>query len=389
MPTGKRVLTRGNEGFKAVNRRIVTVSSGAPRTTCELVIGFDELMNKATTLSALLEATNAPATARWLPLVCWMRHNPKLTPWSVLVYRDRQLVSAAVLARSFRRGIVRFETMGDGQLPSSLPSRDAGSARDLAGAVGERLRALPTPWILNLRHLEIGDPVVGAIKCEFPASRTEQGVSPRLDFRTGEPLTSYLSRNTRSALAKARNRIHNGGLVSELTWTTRSAEIDTVVPEILDLYQERTIQLKQNVALLADPAYRRFFADMVHAYAEDGVVRLLTFRLNQKLVSYAMCLESAGTLFVYSNRMSPDGAKYSAGTITNSEVVRMAHSDPTISCVDWGTGLQRYKLSGEVTLHPHEDVDVWPSEPVYRAWVWAQRVREIGTRVAPHRTKPD
>jgi hypothetical protein len=356
--------------------------------------GLDELLDKATMLDALLTATDAPATARWLPLLAWLRHNPTLTPWSVLVHRDRQIVAAALLVRSSHWGAFKFETMGEAHLPSWLPARDAGSAAALAGALVESVRAVHGPWVLHLRHLELGDPVASAVSMEFGVASTTRGVSPRLDFRPGEPLNTYLSRNTRSALAKARNRVARTGLASEMTWTTSTAQIDAVVPEILDLYQRRNVQLQQNVGLLTNADYRRFFADMVHAYAEDGRLRLLTFRLDQQLVSYAMCLESAGTLFVYSNRMSPDGAKHSAGTTTNAEVVRMAHGDPTIRCVDWGTGLQRYKLSGEVTLHPHEDVDVWPSEPARRAWTWAKHVHRRSVQVRhrlslPSSPKPD
>lgn len=383
MPTGKRVLARGSDGAESGTRKTVTESSDIPLVTSELVVGFDELMNKATVLNSLLDDTQAPATARWLPLVTWMRHHPEMTPWSVLIYRDRELVAAALLVRSVHRvGGLELETMGEAALPSWLPARDASSAALLAKSLAENLRALRPTWILRLRNLEIGDPVASATKREFPICSMNRGVSPRLDFGATEPLNTYLSRNSRSALAKARNRIRNAGLVSTMTWTSSKAEIDATVPEIVDLYQQRTIQLNQDVALLADPAYRCFFADMMHAYAEQGVVRLLTFRIAGELLSYAMCLQSGEVLLVYSNRMSPQGAKYSAGAITNAEVVRMAHSDPDIRCVDWGIGLQRYKMSGEAALHPYEDLDVWPSKPVRKLWVWARRVRSVKSRVS-------
>jgi hypothetical protein len=117
------------------------------------------------------------------------------------------------------------------------------------------------------------------------------------------------------------------------------------------------------------------FYPMTTKLRRRTLARLLTLRLNGQLASYALCLESAGTMLVYSNRMSPDWARYSAGAIANAEVVRTAHSDGGMRCLDWGTGLQRYKLSGDATLHPHQNIHAWSSEMARGAWVWTQRAR--------------
>jgi len=49
---------------------------------------------------------------------------------------------------------------------------------------------------------------------------------------------------------------------------------------------------------------------------------------------------------VYSNMASPDWLDFSPGTIVNAELVMDASRDPGIRAVDWGPGVQRYKLSG-------------------------------------------
>jgi hypothetical protein len=269
----------------------------------------------------------------------------------------------------------------------------------LAVALARSLRAIRNPWVLHLRCLELADPAVAAITEELAVTRSDNGVSPRINFSSGEPLTAYLSRNTRSALAKAHNRIKNAGLVIEMRWTREPEEIDAIVPEILRLCRKRSSQLGHDVdvrldrierqhldgSVLANADYRSYlarcasFVDVVHSYGEAGVARLLTLRLNGQLASYALCLESAGTMLVYSNMMSPDWARYSAGAISNAEVVRTAHSDGGIRCLDWGTGLQRYKLSGGATLHPHQNIHAWSSEMAREAWVWTQRARQIAS----------
>jgi CelD/BcsL family acetyltransferase involved in cellulose biosynthesis len=147
---------------------------------------------------------------------------------------------------------------------------------------------------------------------------------------------------------------------------------------MMELYQRRTIQLKQNVSLLGDAGYRRYFADMVCALAQDGDCHLLTYRLDSELASYDLCLQSSGVLDVYSNRMAPEWARYSAGALTNAEVVRMAYTDPSISCVDWGPGLQRYKLSGPAAMHPHQSVEAWSSDLARQGRRTMHQIRQWG-----------
>ncbi|WP_153503695.1 GNAT family N-acetyltransferase [Cumulibacter manganitolerans] len=345
-----------------------------------MVVGLEALQARAAEVECLLARTRAPATARWLPTLAWLRHHRELTPWTVLLRRNGALVGAAPLVRARRRFGYRVGTIGESSLPSALPAVDTVSARALAAAVHRHLRALRAPWVLRLDYLEITDPVLVALMREVPRAVSSRQYSPRLVFQEGTPLNAHLSPNTRSALAKARNRIKRDSLRSEMRWTSDASEISAIVPELIALYQRRTIQLGQNVSLLADAGYRQYFADMVHALAQDGSCRLLTHRLNSELAGYALCLQSADILDVYSNRMAPEWMRYSAGALANAEVIRMAHGDPVISAVDWGTGLQRYKLSGAATMYPHRCLEAWSSDLAYHAWRTIRRAREGRTR---------
>lgn len=350
-----------------------TVSS---QFTTEVVVGLDNLLRSGHELAGLLRATQAPATARWSPLVTWLKHHPELTAWTVLVRRHGRLVAAAPLVRVRRRLGYRVRTMGESNSPSFLPAVDAVSARALAAALRRHLRALRGPWVLRLHYLRATDPMLEAVLRELPHAAGTRHHTPRLVFTEGAPLNAHLSANTRSALAKARNRIKRDGVRSEMRWTSDTGEICALVPEMMELYQRRTIQLKQDVSLLADAGYRRYFGDMVCALARDGDCRLLTYRLNSELASYALCLQSSGVLYVYSNRMAPEWGRYSAGALTNAEVVRMAYADPSISCVDWGPGPQRYTLSGPATMHPHQSVEAWSSGLARRTRRTMGRIRQ-------------
>ena len=327
--------------------------------TSELVVGRDGVSALDDELAQLLIDTDAPATARWGPLMTWLRHQHGRTAWVVLVRRGGRLVAAAPLVRQMLTGLQRFDSMGENALPTCLPAVDDDAANELARAVVAQLAEVRGPWWLHLGAVEAGDRVVRALAQQLPMSRLEQGFeAPRLEFTPGAPLATYVSRNNRSALAKARNRIRGDGLELRVDWTDTEAQIVATIPEMVALYRRRSRQLNQN-ALLEQPAYREFFADMMCAYAADRTASLLTVTLDGRLASYALCLRSAGGLFVYSNRMAPDFATYSAGAIANAEVLRRAWADPGVAFLDWGGGIQRYKLSGNATLHPFSELRAW------------------------------
>jgi len=162
-----------------------------------------------------------------------------------------------LLARSRRFRTYKFSTIGEANVPTCLAAIDAASADLLATALTEQLDAVEAPWRMRLNMLEINDPVVDGLTKRLTCSRVRRGLdAPRLHFDQGDTINHYLSRNTRSAAAKARNRIKNDSLDLEISWVLEPTEIANLVPAIVDVYRDRSIQKNQNVGLLEDIDYQ-------------------------------------------------------------------------------------------------------------------------------------
>ena len=74
--------------------------------------------------------------------------------------------------------------------------------------------------------------------------------------------------------------------------------------------------------------------------------------------------------------MAPEWRRLSAGTLANAEVVRASHADPGIDVVDWGAGVQRYKMSGGATLQQAQTLRVWGRRRDAVRWRLRERVEQ-------------
>jgi CelD/BcsL family acetyltransferase involved in cellulose biosynthesis len=266
-----------------------------------------------------------------------------------------------VFARQLRFGCWKIGPAGVEGEPACLAAADPPAATALATAVRRALGQLDRPWLLRLTDLPDPDPVAAALMTELPISTRHPGPdAPQLRFAPGQPLTAYLSRNTRAAVAKARNRIVRDGLTAHTAWTAAPGQVAAALPEVMAVHRQCSLQVHGRSAF-DDPVAAMFFDAVVRRHASAGKVRLLTLRLDRALAAFALCLLDRDTLWVYANMVSPDWLRYSAGTISNAEVVSWAYTTPEIGGVDWGTGVQRYKLSGAVTLPPSRHLYAWSS----------------------------
>ena len=324
---------------------------------------------------ALQERTAAPASARWVVLRTGLLHQVLAQPWCVVVRSGAAMVAAALAVADLHHGTwsVRSATHPDER--GWLAAVDAEAGKALAAALARSLLRLRLPWNLEWRHLPVGDPTLAALsRLLHPTTTVPSASNPQLVFDAATRLHGGLSSNTRSAVSRARKRIGATGRHEAMDWMFDAGEIEACLGPIVDVHQRRNRQLR-GVAQLDDPDKRVLFEDTVRAQAGAGRARLLTLRLDGRLAAYALCFEASGRLHVYSNMASPDWLQFSPGTIANAELVTAASRDAAIHAVDWGPGLQRYKLSGtQVQVEALCHLRAWSSTAFRLAWSLGQRL---------------
>jgi CelD/BcsL family acetyltransferase involved in cellulose biosynthesis len=323
-------------------------------------------------LDILLERVDAPPATRSETIEPWFAQHLQVEPWGVLITRQREPVAGAVFARSRRLGIERLETAGYRGSAQGLPAIDSDAADLLAVALAQALGELRRPWSLYVANLPFGDPTLAALVRHLRLAVVwRTAPRARVCFVPGDPITSYLTRNTRSAVAKALNRIVRSGHRYDLKWTVDPDVIDHAIDEMIDIHRRRSLQ-QFGASPLEDSGMAALFGTTVRAHARAGRVRLLTLRIDGALAAFALCELTAGILWVDTNRAAPEWLAFSPGTVVNAEILRIAHGDPAIECVDWGGSVQRYKLSGQPTLMRLQCLQAWSS--------WAVRAAVAGER---------
>jgi len=342
----------------------------------ELLIGRRALAVWADALDELLAAIGAPPATWWTALDVWLSTHPDHEAWAVVVRSGQRLDAAMVLSRRPRLGVWVVERVGARGEPGWLAARDAAAERALADGVVSALCELRRPWVLYLLDLPSPCFAVDALQAALRVTRVEPGpLAPYVPFEPDTTIRTYLSRNTRSAVAKARNRVLRERSSLEVRWTDEADTIQRCLPEILDVYRARNIQL-HGESDIDDPREAATIIAMIRDHALRRRAWLLTVRIDMELAAFAICFVSGGTMWVYRNLASPAWLRYSPGTIANTEVVRRAYADPTIHTVDWGAGVQRYKVSGHGTLRRSQHLYAWSSRPVRLAWNLRQQLHK-------------
>ncbi len=332
--------------------------------TNHVLIGVQALRARASDFERIFRTIAAPATGCWPGLLIWMESHPKYEPWGVLIERNGYLVAAGILTRRRRFGLWWIgKPTGRGD-PLRFGAVDDDAAAKLAQAICAAARSFGGPWRLQVSDLPCPDPVIAHFRSGWPHSQTQLTPPvPHLLFAADAPLSTYLSRNTRSAVAKARNRILREGIQMVQEWTSDPERILKLLPQVLDIYRRRDHQLRGR-SMVDDPASESYFEAFVAEHTRQGLMNLLTIHLEGQLAAFALCLLDNGKYWVLVNRTSPAWLRYSTGTIANAEVVRHAFEDPRSCGVNWGGGPERYKLSGEVTLVHYQTLYAWSSATV-------------------------
>jgi CelD/BcsL family acetyltransferase involved in cellulose biosynthesis len=342
----------------------------------EFVSTVERLQALGGELDELMERTGAPASARWPAIGAGLAHAEPARPWCVIVRSGPVIVAAALLSVRRKRGAWVLNSASHVDEQGWLPAVDADAAGALAAELCNSLGRLHLPWFLELHQLPPDDPTASALCRVLKQSMLLPGAEvPVLDCGEGARIGTCLSPNTRSAVNRARKRIAVAGLKCEIDWARDPLAIEARLDSVVELHRQRNRQLR-GAAGLDDPRKRALFIDTVNAQARAGRARVLTLRLDDALAAFAICFEAAGKLHVYSNMASPDWLDFSPGTIANSEVVLAALRDPALRYVDWGGGLQRYKLSGTgVHIEHLQHFRAWSSTASHLAWRVIERLR--------------
>jgi hypothetical protein len=323
------------------------------------------LKTRACDFECIFDAIAAPATGRWPGLLIWMETHPEYEPWGLIIEHNFEPVAVTILTRYRRFGvwiIGKPGGIGDQVLFAALQDS---TAVKLAQAISKAIEGFGGPWVVNISDLNYpSDLVVSTLQSNWRYSQTQQvSPVPHLLFIPNTPLNKYLSTNTRSSIAKARNRIEREGIRMVLEWVRDPEQIIQLLPKIYDIYRHRDYQLRGK-SLIDDVNAEKFFTAFVTEHARQGLIDILIVHLNEELAAFAVCLLDNGESWVLVNRVSPLWLRYSPGTIANAEVIRHAFEDNRSHGVNWGGASQRYKLSGEVTLIPHQTLTAWSSPTV-------------------------
>jgi hypothetical protein len=344
--------------------------------------GSRQISEYGAQLDRLFSDTLAPSTVRWPLMESWLRYNPEVEPMGVLIWDNRHLIAAGLFGLRYGNGFCRITKIGVEGEPYGLGARDA-HARCLLGAgLRKALQDIGMPWFIYLTDLPDDDPIARTIAAWLkPSVLSTCTHSPQLWFDRQSGLNRYLSQNTRSAVAKAKNRIKGDGLSIDMQWLSEYGPIEKFMDEIVAVHRERNRQ-KRGHALLDDPSEAALFRTTVLLHARDERIRLLTLRLADSLAAFAIGVLDRDMLWIYANLASPQWLRYSPGTIINAEVIRLAYSDPSIKGVNWGPGLQRYKMSGDVRLVPSLELMGWSSWPIRLAWLGRNSLGQVRNKIS-------
>ena len=204
-------------------------------------------------------------------LIIWMETHPNFEPWGVLIERNGEVVAATILTRCLNLGLWRIGKPGGTQDPVHFGALDDDAALKLAEAIYGALQTFGGPWRLEVTDLPFPDPVTSHLQSICAQSHILRTSSiPCLRFAPDKQLSEYLSSNTRSAVAKARNRILRDGIQMVQEWTRDIGQIQNFLPQILEIYRRRDHQLYGN-CLIDDPMAESFLIKFVTEHANPGV----------------------------------------------------------------------------------------------------------------------
>lgn len=266
-------------------------------------------------LDALHEAVGTHVMARRTWLRACLDHDDRYTPLAVVVPgADDRLEAAAILAVRRRGLLSEIVALGHGRSDAAaFPARTPAAAAALADAIVAMLVSWSGPWKLTVRHIDRGDPVAARVAAVLRHGwLVPGGNSPCLVLRPGGDLGSYAGKhyvkNRRRRLTKLAAL---GAPVVERV--TRDPEVIAAdLPEIVEICRQRDAAMGR-AGLPATPSGALLFRDAVLAHAHSGQMLLVTVRIADVLVGYALCFLDGRVARVWNCRFDPAWSEYGSG----------------------------------------------------------------------------
>jgi hypothetical protein len=332
----------------------------------DVLLNLDDVATQAA-VDRLHAAIGAGPSVRLPWLFAWREGWPEWRPWVLgLRERDGSLRAIAPFAVRRDRALVKVQVLAYDRVDSCpVVYRTPADARALAAAVADALPTLGRMWHLEVRQLVAGCPFGAEVSRRLPVTEMRHGrMQPVVAVGGATDPRTVLSSNLRKADAKARNRIIRSGYDLEERWVRDETELRDRLAAVVDVHRARDLQLR-GWSELDDPHIGPFFDALLRRHLDR--MELLEVRIDGQLAAYALLVRQDRTWLVLDNRVSPSWTRFSAGLIANNSVLRAAAGDPSVGVLDWGAGVQRYKLQSANRVIDHHDLVGWSSEAVRQA----------------------
>ncbi|MBK8815539.1 MAG: GNAT family N-acetyltransferase [Methylococcaceae bacterium] len=348
----------------------------------QILIGKSQLQRQASSFEYIFNRLETPVAGRWASLLIWMETHTDYEPWGILVKKNGHIVASVVLTRYRRFGIWRIgRPIGPCADSVGFAALDEHAAEMLAQTIWNTVESFGGPWCMEIHDLLCPDSVVDyLVKIRTPCKTVLTEPVPHLIFKSGASLKNYLSQNTRAVIIKAHHRIQREGIQMVEEWIRDPEQILKLLPKIQEICRQRDYQ-KFKKSLMDDTNEESYYIAFMKEYIQQNLIDLLCIYLNGELAAFALCLLMNNEYLVLTNRTSPKWLRYSPGTIANAEVVRHAFESSHINGINWGGGLLRYKLSGDVTLIPRQSLYVWSSPTVRLILILVRYVKYFLQRI--------
>ncbi|NAZ86706.1 GNAT family N-acetyltransferase, partial [Kineococcus indalonis] len=153
----------------------------------------------------------------------------------------------------------------------------------------------------------------------------------------GEPV-DLLSHGMRKNLRKARNRIATDGVTARVSFTSGSAELEELLPELEQAYRDRDDAHGLRCAL-DTPAGRDAWLARARELTAAGALEVAALHLDGVLAAYVLGLRDGGRYGVLEGRFRTRFARYAPGRLVEFCVLERALRSDGVQALDWMTGV--------------------------------------------------